>query len=93
MTLLEASKKWRLSVNWIRALVKSGRVPATLRTDVPVPFYDIPQGTPKPGSMRRAPARLGSRDDIQPASMARRARRARRSAVSGRTGERASIAQ
>jgi len=60
MTLMEAAKKWGLSPNWVRELVKSGRVPAVLRDDVPVPYYEIPDGTERPQSMQRAPHRKNS---------------------------------
>ena len=72
MTLMEAAKNWNLSPNWVRELIKSGRVPATLRKDVPVPYYEIPDGTPKPVSMQRAPARKGTGTEIQEASLKRR---------------------
>lgn len=75
MTLMEAAKKWNLSTNWVRELVKSKRVPAKLNTDGPVPFYEIPNGTPKPPSMQRAPARKGTGKQIQLASIERRAYR------------------
>ena len=77
MTLMQAAQKWGISLNWVRELVKSGRVKATLRKDVPVPFYDIPDNTPKPPSMQRAPYRKGSSAKVQPASIERRAERAK----------------
>lgn len=76
MTLNEAAKKWGLSPNWVRTLVKTKRVPATYREDGPVPYYDIPEGTPKPPSMQRAPRRQGTTDTIQEASLKRREYRA-----------------
>lgn len=76
MTLMEAANKWKLSINWVRELVKSGRVKATLRKDVPVPFYEIPNDTPKPPSMQQAPYRKGTSPKLQPASLARRETRA-----------------
>lgn len=72
MTLMEAAKKWNLSPNWVRELVKSGRVPAKLRTDVPVPYYEIPDNLAKPPSMSRAPYRKGVGPTIQKASLKRR---------------------
>lgn len=72
MTLMEAAKTWNLSPNWVRELIRSKRVPATLRKDVPVPYYEIPDGTPKPPSMQRAPARKGTGVEIQEASLKRR---------------------
>lgn len=41
MTIAEAAQKWGYSANWVRELVKTGRVKATFRTDVPVPYWDI----------------------------------------------------
>lgn len=72
MTLMDAAKKWGLSVNWIRELVKSGRVQAKLRTDVPVPYYEIPDGTPKPPSMARVPYRKGGGTSVTPEAIKRR---------------------
>ena len=43
MTIQEAAQKWGYSANWVRELVKTGRIQATFRTDVPVPFWDIPE--------------------------------------------------
>jgi len=71
MTLMEAAKTWGLSPNWVRELIKSKRVPAKLRTDVPVPYYEIPDGTPKPVSAQRAPVRKNT-GEIQEASLKRR---------------------
>lgn len=76
MTLMEAAKKWDLSVNWIRELVKSGRVQATLRKDVPVPYYEIPDDAQKPGSMSRAPHRKGTKAVITKEALRRRETRA-----------------
>lgn len=76
MTLMEAAKKWDMSPNWVRELVKSKRVPATLRKDVPVPYYEIPNGTPRPPSMQQAPYRKGSAPTPKPASLERRKERA-----------------
>ena len=77
MTLMEAAKKWNLSPNWVRELIKSGRVPAKLRDDVPVPYYEIPEGTPKPPSMQRGPGRKGSNDpNVKLASKQKRVYRA-----------------
>lgn len=75
MTLMEAAKKWNLSPNWVRELVKSGRVPATLRDDVPVPYYEIPDDAERPGSMARSPNRKNTGSDVKPASVKRRAYR------------------
>lgn len=86
MTLMEAAKKWNLSPNWVRELVKSGRVPAKLRTDVPVPYYDIPDGTAKPASMARAPYRKGAGPTIKEASLKRRASRDAERVKSGKRG-------
>lgn len=72
MTLMDAAKKWNLSVNWIRELVKSGRLKAKLRTDVPVPYYEIPDGTPKPPSMARVPYRKGGAVTVSPEAIKRR---------------------
>ncbi len=79
MTLNEAAEKWNLSQNWVRELIKSKRVPAKLVTTGPVAWYEIPDGTPKPPSMQRAPARKGTGKKIQPASIARREYRAAQS--------------
>lgn len=76
MTLMEAAKKWDLSPNWVRELVKSKRCPAKMVTTGPVPYYEIPDGTPKPPSMQRSPARKNAPKKVQPASIARRAYRA-----------------
>lgn len=76
MTLMEAALKWKISPNWVRELIKSKRLPAKLITTGPVPYYEIPDGTPKPPSMQRAPARKGTTKKIQPASLARREYRA-----------------
>lgn len=75
MTLMEAAKKWNLSPNWVRELVKSGRVPATLRDDVPVPYYEIPDDAQKPQSMARAPHRKNAGASVKPESVKRRAYR------------------
>lgn len=72
MTLMEAAKEWGLSPNWVRELIKSKRIPAKLRTDVPVPYYEIPDGTPRPVSMQRAPERKGVSVEVQDASLKRR---------------------
>ncbi len=72
MTIMEAAKKWDLSTNWLRELIKSKRLPAKLDTSGPVPFYNIPDGTPRPPSMQRAPARKGTGKKILPESVARR---------------------
>jgi hypothetical protein len=72
MTLMEAAKKWNLSPNWVRELVKSGRIPSKLRSDVPVPYYEIPDGTPKPPSMARAPYRKGVGSVVTDAALKRR---------------------
>jgi hypothetical protein len=57
MTLMEAAKKWGLSPNWVRELVKSGRVRSTLRDDVPVPYYEIPNDeVPPPRRFQRTAA-------------------------------------
>jgi hypothetical protein len=54
MTLMEAAKKWGLSPNWVRELVKSGRVRSKLRDDVPVPYYEIPNDeVPPPRRFQR----------------------------------------
>lgn len=72
MTIIEAAIKWKISPNWVRELIKSGRVPAKLMRTGPVPFYEIPDKTPKPPSMRRFPARKGSTKAIKPESLVRR---------------------
>ena len=72
MTLMEAAKKWGLSPNWVRELVKSGRVPSKLRTDVPVPYYEIPDGTSKPASMARSPYRKGTKTTVTKEAIRRR---------------------
>lgn len=77
MTLMEAAAKWQMSPNWVRELIKSKRVKAKLRTDSPVPYYEIPDGTPRPPSMQRSPMRAGSPKKVQPASIARREYRAK----------------
>lgn len=79
MTLIEAVKKWNLSPNWIRELIRSGRVKAKLRTDVPVPYYEIPDNHPKPQSMQRGPLRQGS-GKAKPSADALRKRKARAAA-------------
>ena len=77
MTLMEAAKKWAMSPNWVRELVKSGRVKgAKLRKDVPVPYYEIPAGTARPPSLQHAPLRKGSAARPKPASIERRKERA-----------------
>lgn len=76
MNLKEAAAKWKMSHNWVRELIKSKRVPAKLNTSGPTPWYEIPDGTPKPPSMQRAPARKGTTKKIKPESIARRAYRA-----------------
>lgn len=43
MTITEAAQKWGYSANWIRELVKTGRIKATFRSDMPVPYWDIPE--------------------------------------------------
>lgn len=48
MTIQEAAQKWGYSANWVRELVKVGKVAATFRTDVPVPFWDIPDAAQPP---------------------------------------------
>ena len=54
MTLMEAAQKWGLSPNWVRELVKSGKVRSKLRDDVPVPYYEIPDNeTPPPRRFAR----------------------------------------
>ena len=77
MTIVEAAQKWRISQNWIRELIKSGRLDAKLDKGGPVAYYVIADGTPKPPSMQRSPQRKGSGRKIKPESMARRAYRAK----------------
>lgn len=79
MTIMDAARKWKLSPNWIRKLIKTKRLPAQLKKSGPVPYYEIPDGTPKPSSVARAPARLGSPREVTPAAVAQRARRAAKS--------------
>ena len=55
MTIKQAAKKWKLSANWVRHLVLIGNVPSTHRTE-PMPYYDIPNDTPKPKSLRPNPS-------------------------------------
>lgn len=77
MTLNEFAKKHHLSTNWVRTLIKSKRLPgARMNTSGPVPYYEIPDGTPKPPSMQRSPQRLGTSKKVKPESIARRAYRA-----------------
>lgn len=71
MTLMEAAKKWSLSPNWVRELIKSKRLPATLMKTGPVPYYDIPNNTPKPQSMQKAPFRKGTADKAPRAAKAK----------------------
>lgn len=62
MTLMEAAKKWGLSPNWVRELVKSGRVRSKLRDDVPVPYYEIPDNeTPPPRRFKRKAKTAGTK--------------------------------
>lgn len=57
MTIAEAAQKWGYSANWVRELVKTGRIKARFRTDVPVPYWDIlEQDRPQ----RTASARAGT---------------------------------
>ena len=77
MTIKQAAAKWKISTNWVRELVKSGRVPSKL-TGGPVKYYAIPAGTPKPPSMQRSPARKGTSKKIKPESIARREYRAKK---------------
>lgn len=68
MTITEAAQKWGYSANWIRELVKTGRIKATFRTDMPVPYWDIPEqerpqrtssalsGTVRPPKKKEAPS-------------------------------------
>lgn len=85
MTLMQAAIKWGLSANWIRELIKSGRVQATLRKDGPVPYYDIPDDLPRPGSMSRAPHRKGTGETITKEAMRRREKRAAEKATTAKT--------
>lgn len=80
MTLMEAAQKWQMSPNWVRQLIRSNRVKATLVTDVPVPYYSIPDGTPRPPSMQRAPFRKGSPKTVSPEALKRRKERAEKRA-------------
>ena len=41
MTIMQAAHKWKLSPNWVRELITSGRVPATLMKG-PIRYYAIP---------------------------------------------------
>jgi hypothetical protein len=76
MTLMEAAIKWKLSPNWVRELIKSKRIPSKLVKTGPVAYYEIPDGTPRPQSMQRSPARKGSTKKVKPEAIARRAWRA-----------------
>lgn len=77
MTLMQAAMKWGLSPNWVRELVRSGRVPAVL-VDAPVKYYDIPDDTPKPVSMARWPLRKNAAEEPpKPDSLKRRVYRAK----------------
>lgn len=60
MTLNEAAKKWGMSVNWIRVLIRTKRVTATKDKSGPIPYYVIADSHPKPPSMRRWPHRANS---------------------------------
>lgn len=72
MTLMQAAVKWELSLNWVRELVRSGRIPGAKLVEAPVPYYEIPDNAPKPTSMARIPNRKGSDRPIKEASMKRR---------------------
>lgn len=80
MTLMQAAVKWDLSLNWVRELVRSGRIPGAKLVDAPVPYYEIPDNTPKPTSMARLPNRKTSGKPIKEASMKRREYRQRKRA-------------
>ena len=41
MTIAEAAQKWGYSANWVRELVKTGRVKAVFRSEMPVPYWDV----------------------------------------------------
>lgn len=72
MTLMQAAVKWDLSLNWVRELVRSGRIPGAKLVNAPVPYYEIPDDAPKPGSMARLPHRKSSGKPVKEASMKRR---------------------
>jgi hypothetical protein len=93
MTLMEAAKKWSISPNWVRELIKSKRLPAKLMTDGPVPYYAIPDGTPKPGSMQRAPFRKGTTKKVKEASIKRRVYRATKEAPVKKRAEKKAAAK
>lgn len=76
MTINQAAHKWKLSPNWVRTLITSKRIPAQM-SDGPVAYYMIPADLPKPPSMQRSPARLGSKKKVKPESIARREYRAK----------------
>lgn len=76
MTLTEAAKKWNLSLNWVRELVRSQRVKSKLNTSGPVAFYEIDDNHPKPPSMQRAPYRKGSPKKVTAEAIKRREARA-----------------
>jgi hypothetical protein len=52
MTIQQAADKWGFSVNWVRHLVKTGKVRAEARTD-PVPHYWIKPNHPIPDRERK----------------------------------------
>lgn len=72
MTLMQAAVKWDLSLNWVRELVRSGRIPGAKLVNAPVPYYEIPDSAPKPTSMARLPHRKGSDRPVKDASLKRR---------------------
>ena len=72
MTLMQAAVKWDLSLNWVRELVRSGRIPGAKLVNAPVPYYEIPDSTPKPTSMARLPHRKMTERPVKEASLRRR---------------------
>jgi len=72
MTLMQAAVKWNLSLNWVRELVRSGRISGAKLVNAPVPYYEIPDDAPKPGSMARLPNRKTSGKPVKEASLKRR---------------------
>lgn len=78
MTLMQAAVKWNLSLNWVRELVRSGRISGAKLVNAPVPYYEIPDDAPKPGSMARLPHRKTSGKPIKESSMKRREYRAKK---------------
>jgi len=72
MTLKEAAKKWDISTNWLRELIKSKRVRFSINSTGPISYYEIPDDEPKPLSMTRAPFRKGTEGGITEEAVKRR---------------------